>query len=119
VVNQIFEATGELGLNVVEHAGSPAGGFVSAQRYKAGAPEERIVVAVADVGIGIRESLRSRYGDMPDDEAIGRAVQWHVSRIRDEGRGQGLPGIVEGVRVSTAPSGSVAAPPAGGSPPAG
>mgnify|MGYP003289707394 CR=1 FL=1 len=26
VVNQLFEATGELGLNVVEHAGSPAGG---------------------------------------------------------------------------------------------
>jgi hypothetical protein len=36
VVNQLFEATGELGLNVVEHAGSPAGGFVAAQRYKAG-----------------------------------------------------------------------------------
>jgi hypothetical protein len=33
-----------------------------------------------------------------DGEAIGRAVQWHVSRIRDEGRGQGLPGVVDGVR---------------------
>jgi hypothetical protein len=46
VVDQLFEATGELGLNVVEHAGWPAGGFVAAQRYKAGAPEERIIVAV-------------------------------------------------------------------------
>jgi hypothetical protein len=44
VLNQLFEATGELGLNVVEHAGSPAGGFVAAQRYKAGMPEERIVI---------------------------------------------------------------------------
>jgi hypothetical protein len=34
VVNQLFEATGELGLNVLEHAGSPAGGFVAAQRYR-------------------------------------------------------------------------------------
>jgi hypothetical protein len=91
VVNQLFEATGELGLNVVEHAGSPAGGFVAAQRYKAGMPEDRIIVAVGDVGVGIRESLRPRYGDMTEDEAIRRAIQWHVSRIPDEGRGQGLP----------------------------
>jgi hypothetical protein len=91
VVNQLFEATGELGLNVVEHAGSPAGGFVAAQRYKAGMPEEWIIVAVGDLGVGIRESLRPRYGDMTDGEAVGRAIQWHVSRIPDEGRGQGLP----------------------------
>jgi hypothetical protein len=50
VVNQLFEATGELGLNVVEHAGSSVGGFVAAQRYKAGAPDEWIIVAVGDVG---------------------------------------------------------------------
>jgi hypothetical protein len=98
VVNQLFEATGELGANVVEHAGSPSGGFVTAQRYKAGTPDERIIVAVGDVGIGIRESLRPRYGDMSDDAAIRRAVQWHVSRVPDEGRGQGLPGVVDGVR---------------------
>jgi hypothetical protein len=98
VVNQLFEATGELGLNVVEHAGSPAGGFLAAQRYKAGMPEERIIVAVGDVGVGIRESLRPRYGDMTAGQAIRRAIQWHVSRIPDEGRGQGLPGVVEGVR---------------------
>ena len=98
VVNQLFEATGELGANVVEHAGSPSGGFVTAQRYKAGAPEERIIVAVGDAGVGIRESLRPRYGEMTDDAAIRRAVQWYVSRVPDEGRGQGLPGVVEGVR---------------------
>jgi hypothetical protein len=69
---------------VVEHAGSPAGGFIAAQRYKAGMPEERIIVAVGDVGIGIRESLRPRYGDMTDGQAIRRAIQWHVSRIPDE-----------------------------------
>jgi hypothetical protein len=98
VVNQLFEAAGELGLNVVEHAGTPVGGFIAAQRYKAGTPEERIVVAVGDAGIGIRESLRARYGDMTDGDAIRRAIQWNVSSIADEGRGQGLPGVVEGVR---------------------
>jgi hypothetical protein len=98
VVNQLFEATGELGANVVEHAGSPSGGFVAAQRYKAGTPDERIIVAVGDVGIGIRESLRPRYGEMTDDAAIRRAVQWNVSRLPDEGRGQGLPGVVDGVQ---------------------
>ena len=98
VVNQLFEATGELGQNVVEHAGSPAGGFVAAQRYKAGAPEERIIVAVGDVGVGIRESLRPRYGDMTDGEAITSAIRWNVSSVMEEGRGQGLPGVVEGVR---------------------
>ena len=40
---------------MVEHAGSPDGGFVAAQRYKAGMPEERIVIAVGDVGVGIRQ----------------------------------------------------------------
>jgi hypothetical protein len=52
VVNQLYEATGELGLNVVEHAGSPSGGFVAAQRYKAGTPEEWIIVAVGGRGDG-------------------------------------------------------------------
>ena len=99
VVNQLFEAAGELGQNVVEHAGSPVGGFIAAQRYKAGAPEERIVVAVGDAGVGIRESLRARYGDMPDGEAIRRAIQWNVSSVPDEGRGQGLPGVVDGVKA--------------------
>jgi hypothetical protein len=98
VVNQLFEAAGELGANVVEHAGSPSGGFVAAQRYKAGTADERIIVAVGDAGIGIRESLRPRYGDMTDDVAIRRAVQWHVSRVPEQGRGQGLPGVVDGVR---------------------
>jgi hypothetical protein len=38
VVNQLFEATGELGANVVEHAGSPSGGFVSASDTRRGRP---------------------------------------------------------------------------------
>ncbi len=113
VVNQLFEAAGELGQNVVEHAGSPVGGFIAAQRYKAGAPEERIVVAVGDAGVGIRESLRARYGDMPDGEAIRRAIQWNVSSVPDEGRGQGFRASSMASRRSTASSGSGAVSPRG------
>jgi hypothetical protein len=55
-------------------------------------------VAVGDVGVGIRESLRLRYGEMTDGEAITHAIRWNVSRVPDAGRGQGLPGVVDGVR---------------------
>jgi hypothetical protein len=48
--------------------------------------------------MGVRESLRARYGVMTDDEAIRRAIQWYVSRVPDRGRGQGLSGVVDGVR---------------------
>jgi hypothetical protein len=98
VVTQLYEATGELGLNVVEHAGSPAGGFVAAQLYQRGQPGERAIVAVGDVGIGIRESLRELHGPMSDGEAIERAIQRDVSGKPDRGRGQGLTSVVEGVR---------------------
>ena len=106
VVNQLFEATGELGANVVEHAGSASGGFVTAQRYKAGTPDERIIVAVGDVGIGIRESLRPRYGDMTDDVAIRRAVRGFLASSMAS-------------RGSAVPSGSAVAWPCGRSPAAG
>lgn len=99
VVTQLYEATGELGLNVVEHAWSPAGGFVAAQRYQRGQPGERAIVAVGDVGVGIRESLRELHGPMTDGEAIDRAIQRDVSRFPDPGRGQGLASVAEGVRA--------------------
>lgn len=98
VVTQLYEATGELGLNVVEHAGSPAGGFMAAQLYRRGQPDERAIVAVGDVGIGIRESLRELHGPLSDAEAIDRAIQRDVSGLPDPGRGQGLASVVEGVR---------------------
>jgi hypothetical protein len=98
VVTQLYEATGELGLNVVEHAGSPAGGFVAAQLYQRGQPGERAIIAVGDVGIGIRESLRELHGPMSDGAAIERAIQRDVSGKPDRGRGQGLTSVVEGVR---------------------
>jgi hypothetical protein len=97
VVDELFEAVGELTQNVLDHSGSPAGGFIAAQRYKAGMPDDRIVIAVGDVGIGICESLQPRYGRMTDAEAIERAIRQNVSRLVTPGRGQGLWSVVDGV----------------------
>lgn len=35
---------------------------------------------------------------MTDAEAITKAIRWNVSRVPDAGRGQGLPGVVDGVK---------------------
>jgi hypothetical protein len=119
VVNQLFEATGELGLNVVEHAGSPAGGFVAAQRYKAGMPDERIIVAVGDVGVGIRESLRPRYGDMTDDGPSGGRSSGTSPGSRTRGGARGFPVSSTESAGSEEPSGSGAVWPRERSPGAG
>jgi len=97
LVTQIYEAAGELGNNVIEHAKSPAGGYMAAQCYRRGKPDEHLVVAVGDVGIGIQASLTRRYGPMSEADAIEKALKPFVSGTDDPGRGQGLPGIVEGV----------------------
>jgi len=84
-VNQLFEATGELGQNVVEHAGSPVGGFVAAQRYKAGAPDERIIVAVGEVGWGQgtgRDPLDPQRLGFEDDHS---AAGGHDRRVQPAG----------------------------------
>ncbi len=97
LVTQIYEAAGELGNNVIEHANCPAGGYMAAQCYRRGQPDEYVIMAVGDAGIGIQESLRPRYGPMTETEAIERALQPFVSGTNDPHRGQGLPDIVEGV----------------------
>lgn len=97
IATQIYEAAGELGNNVVDHSRCPVGGFMAAQRHKRGKPEEHLIVAVGDAGIGIQASLRERYGDLDETEAIRQALEPGVSGIEDPGRGRGLSEIVEGV----------------------
>jgi hypothetical protein len=62
-----------------------------------------VVIAVADAGIGFRDSLAStqarKYGDRWDDAtALEAALIQGVSRFRDPGRGQGLQGILRYVK---------------------
>jgi glycine/D-amino acid oxidase-like deaminating enzyme len=97
LVTQIYEAAAELGNNVVEHAECPVGGYMAAQRYKHGKPDEYLVVAVGDAGIGIQASLSRRYGPLSEAEAIEEALKPFVSGTDDPYRGQGLPDIVDGV----------------------
>src|SRR6266487_5341606 len=95
VVDDVFNAAGELCNNVVEHAQSASGGWVAAQRYQADQPSEYLVLAVGDVGIGISRSLSRRYGWMDDEKAVAKALELYVSSVDDPGRGQGLTWIAE------------------------
>ncbi len=82
---------------MAEHAECPVGGYMAAQRYKHGTPDEYLVVAVGDAGIGIQASLSHRHGPMSEAEAIEHALKRFVSGTDDPHRGQGLPDIVDGV----------------------
>ncbi|MGH7644068.1 MAG: ATP-binding protein [Gemmatimonadales bacterium] len=84
--------------NIVEHAGT--GGWVAVQRYhwRRRLARRVVVIAVADAGVGFRQSLEPtesrRFGERWGDAAALEAA-WiqGVSRFRDPGRGQGLKGI--------------------------
>jgi anti-sigma regulatory factor (Ser/Thr protein kinase) len=83
--------------NIVEHAGR--GGWVMVQSYTWRPLGRRVVqIAVADAGVGFRESLAPtharRFGDRwSDGRALEAAVVKGQSRFTDPGRGQGFAGI--------------------------
>ncbi len=92
-------ALSEVCQNIVEHAGR--GGWVAVQTYtwrvRLGG-RKVVVIAVADPGIGFRQSLESAPGfqrkDRWDDgQALEETVMRGASRFRDPGRGQGLAGV--------------------------
>jgi hypothetical protein len=97
----VSEVFAELALNAVEHAHSPLGAFGFVQFYEF-AEGERFICAVADGGIGIRESLAKN----PDLElrvpydwvAIELAVRERITGTREKTRGIGLYGIAEDMR---------------------
>src|SRR5690242_3199924 len=87
----------EICQNIVEHAGR--GGWVMVQTYRWTKRLGRrvVVIAVADAGVGFRQSLETTPGHMPnarwdDAAALEEAVIKGVSRFRERGRGQGLAG---------------------------
>ncbi len=82
---------GELATNVVYHADSE-GGYVLAQQYNY-QTGPIVEVAVADCGIGIRESLRKNPDNLSvgsDADFIESATREGVSSIRDSYRGYGF-----------------------------
>lgn len=77
VADAVKYALVELLRNVVQHARSRIGGLVSAVYF----PESEIVdVIVADIGCGLRSSLRDSYKEInTDQKAVRFALQPHVS----------------------------------------
>ena len=87
-----YTVIGELALNAVQHGGPPGGCWAMAQYYEymGGA---RLELAVADAGIGIRQSLRKnpKFVHIPNDRiAIRQALKERVSRFSSPLRGSGL-----------------------------
>lgn len=97
------ETFGELVNNAAEHSDSPVGGFGLIQ-FRSVEGAYQLLCAVADGGIGIRESL-SRNPDLPrtpaDSDAILYAMRERVSGTGSPTRGIGLCWVIEGAsRVS-------------------
>jgi len=101
--DRLTVAVAELLQNAVDHSGSP--GLAAACWYargSRGAPELRL--AVADVGVGVRESLAARYATgagrtWDDATAVRTAFREGVSRFEDPGRGLGLKAVAATVRA--------------------
>lgn len=94
IVEALFEAAVELAMNAAEHSQSPIGGYMSAFTHRRGQSDEFLVLAVGDLGIGIRRSLGRAVRVRDDFEAVEKAVERHISGTGSPGRGQGLPEVV-------------------------
>lgn len=78
--------------NANEHADSPIGALVAAQRYKS-----TLELAVVDLGNGIPATLARNpaHNGLTDVKAVERSLRPGVSSLVEEGRGSGLPQIVD------------------------
>ena len=94
-LDAIYMGLGEIADNVRYHAGI-SWGFIAAQTYMTGTPQERITFAIGDIGIGIRKAL-ALYRPNTDLKAIKLALTYDVSGIDEPGRGVGIPTTIEAV----------------------
>lgn len=89
----------EICANAVEHSSSPFGAYAAVQAYHhvvsgRRGPGEEVLIAIADGGVGIRQTL-SRNPDhaeytATDNEAIRHSLKMGVSSSGELGRGGGL-----------------------------
>jgi hypothetical protein len=90
----------EICANAVEHGASPFGAYAAVQAYQhivSGGRERRgeeVLIAIADGGIGVRETLsrNPKYAEHTetDNEALRHALKMGVSGTGEIGRGGGL-----------------------------
>jgi anti-sigma regulatory factor (Ser/Thr protein kinase) len=96
---QFCEVISELCSNIVLHSHAEREGLVVVQTYQRRSGERFVVLAIGDIGIGIRRSLAlsPRYGKTleSDTHAIFRALQPGVSRLEETGHGGGLTRVLQ------------------------
>jgi len=89
----------EICANAVEHGHSPFGAYAAVQAYNhvvsgSSRQGEEVLIAIADGGVGIRETLRRnpKYAEHTetDNDALRHAVRMGVSGTGEIGRGGGL-----------------------------
>ena len=91
----------EICANAVEHGHSPFGAYAAVQAYqhivsggRARPRGEEVLVAIADGGVGVRETLsrNPKYAEFTrtDNDALRHALQMGVSGTGEIGRGGGL-----------------------------
>lgn len=103
VLEALAEGVSEMVANALEHSGEDAQVMAQVYRSPKGQPphhDDRVQVAIGDVGRGIRDSFsRSGVFDALDDrEAIEHALEYLTSSVVDDpGRGQGLSTTAEQV----------------------
>jgi anti-sigma regulatory factor (Ser/Thr protein kinase) len=88
----------EICANAVEHSASPFGAYTAVQAYRqivsGGRRGEEVLVAIADGGVGVRETLsrNPKYVEhtKTDNDALRHALRMGVSGTGEIGRGGGL-----------------------------
>lgn len=91
-IHGFIVALSEVCQNIIEHSGNT--GLVGIQKYNFRKLGKNVVkIAVMDLGMGFRESLKERFDIGSDAEAIEKAMFHSVSRHADEGRGHGLAAV--------------------------
>ncbi|MBZ0238275.1 MAG: hypothetical protein K8M05_38545 [Deltaproteobacteria bacterium] len=89
----------ELIQNVLDHAKSPTGGFITARAFS---HEREVRFVVADTGIGVRRALSARHPNLGSDaDAVVAAFDEHrTSQTTAHNRGLGLYHLSEMVRYN-------------------
>ncbi|ODS33587.1 MAG: hypothetical protein SCARUB_01250 [Candidatus Scalindua rubra] len=91
-INGFIVALSEVCQNIIEH--SEYTGFVGIQKYHFNNINKNVVkIAVMDIGIGFRNSLKTRFDIKDDIDALERALLHGASRYSDTGRGHGLASV--------------------------
>jgi hypothetical protein len=87
--NAMHMAISELCDNALQHGRNELGAYIAADRISH--PQREMRLAIADLGIGIPEHIRSQHPEWQDDTAaIARAIERGVSGTGDRNRGNGF-----------------------------